>query len=218
MVRRIPHSLPILGILAALILYLYSASLYSAATSLDLAHGGYHHLQNYWCDLLVPVTYTGQPNPGRGWGLAATGSLVATLFFFWFSVTTLFLEYALLALFIRIAGAIAVIAGSLIFTPLHNFVITVAAPLGFLAVIATCVGLARKQHWPILALGIIAVGIAIFDYALWKFALLKPHQPLIQKLAFALIFTWVLAAALKALRFPTRKIQLTPDSPSSIGQ
>lgn len=203
MLRRLPHLLPILGTLLALLLYLHSASLYSAATSLDPLHGGYHHFQNYWCDLYLPVTYTGQPNPDdRFYALAATFALIITLLAFWFSVTALFRHHARLALVVRTAGTLAVIAAILIYTPLHDFVITLAAPLGFVAILAACLGLARQRHWPLLSLGILAVAVALGDYLLWKFALLKPQQPLIQKSAFALLFFWVLATAFKGLRLP----------------
>src|SRR5450759_3173986 len=106
MLRRITSTLPIFGILFALGLYFHAASLYSTATIRDPAHGGYHHFRNYWFDLDVPVTYTGQINPGRSCALAATLTLIITLFFFWFSVSSLFAEFTRLRLVVRFAGAI----------------------------------------------------------------------------------------------------------------
>ncbi|HVT81772.1 MAG TPA: hypothetical protein VHM90_14095 [Phycisphaerae bacterium] len=197
MFKRVSSNAPIVGIVTALLLYFYAASLYSAATTLDPADAGYHHFRNYWCDLYVPVTYTGQANPGRPYALAATLILATSLLFFWLCVPLLFVEHTLLSRTVRWGGAIAVIAGALVYTSLHNLVIALAAPLGFAAVLATCTGLAKKREWRLLALGAAAVAVAISDYLIWILGLMRPWQPGIQKVAFVMIFLWVLVTALK---------------------
>ena len=202
MLRRLTSTLPILGILVAFFLYLHSAALYSAATSNEPARGGYRHFGNYWCQLYDEVTFTGQHNTGVPYALGSTFAIIVALFFFWFSVSWLFSEFFGLCLIVRIAGPLAAAIAALIFTTWHDSVITFAAPLGFAAVVATCIGLARKRYWILLALGIAGVTVGIADYLLWKFELLKPQQPLIQKTAFALIFLWVVVTAIKVLMIP----------------
>lgn len=200
--HRILPTLPILGIIAAIILYFCAASGYSAATTLDPAAAGYRHLHDYWCTLFATVTYTGERNLGRPFALAATMAVVVAIFFFWLAVTRLFADYRILCAAIRTAGSLSILAGALIFTPLHDRVITLAAPLGFGAIIATCIGLALKREYRLLVLALLAILACVTDYLAWMLHLWMDHQPLIQKLAFALLFLWILAAAAKIWTFP----------------
>jgi hypothetical protein len=41
------------------------------------------------------------------------------------------------------------------------------------------------------------VAVAISDYLIWILGLMRPWQPGIQKIAFIMIFLWVLVTALK---------------------
>jgi hypothetical protein len=198
--RRVAGIVPIVGVAAFVALYFYAALLYSAATTADPASRGYQHLHNYWCDLYDTVTYTGQVNASRPYAMAATLIMTVVLAFFFVSVTALFAPLRRLCLVVRVAGVLSMVIASLIFTPLHDLVIKVGVPLGAVAIVGTCVGMARQRAWGLVALAIVAVTVCVGDYAIWVMGLLHFYQPMIQKAAFALFFLWVVVTALRVVK------------------
>ena len=71
--------LPSIGILIFIGLYFCAASVYPGGTKFDHSAIGYDQFQNFWCDLLDAVTYSGQRNAGRPFALAATVILPLSL-------------------------------------------------------------------------------------------------------------------------------------------
>jgi hypothetical protein len=196
--RRIAPSLAILGVVLGLVFYMISAALFNASCSLDPSKG-YFHFTDYWCALSGDKTYTGQINAGRSWAFASTIALTMTLCFHFLSMPTLFSRFGVLTIIARYAGAAGAILGSFVFSSAHDIVITIAAPLGFGAIIASSLGLWRNHHRVLLSLGITAMAAAVFDYIIWKMEMLKVEQPVIQKIAILLVFVWVIACAVRVL-------------------
>ena len=79
--------------------------------------GGYNHLRNYWCDLYAVTGPAGDVNSGRPYAIAATLALVMSLFFFWVTVTALFVEFTVMCWIVWVAGGVSSGAGMFIFTP-----------------------------------------------------------------------------------------------------
>ena len=134
--------------------------------------------------------------------MAATLALVAALFFFWLSVTCLFPQHKKLCLGIRLAGVMSGVAGALIFTPLHDVVIALFAPMGFVAIGATCVGLAMSGERGLFWMAMVTVSVAMTDYLAWILRFWQEWQPMIQKGAFLLVMMWIVAGALRVMRTP----------------
>ena len=78
-------------------------------------------------------------------------------------------------------------------------IITAGGAPGFSAILVTRAGLGRKREWGLLVLALLAVGVAICDYVIWVTGTLREYQPLLQKVAFVLIFLWVVMGALRAV-------------------
>ena len=205
MARRLAGILPILGVVAFVGLYFCAAWAYSAGNTIDPAHNGYDHLHNFWCELYNELTHSGERNLGRPWALVSAPILTGTAFFFWFAITSQFREFRRLCRVVWLTGPAAMLAAAFISTPAHDVVITVAVPLGIAALVATCVGLARKRRWLLVALAVLATAMSSLDYGLWKMELLKPAQAVIQKLAIALVLSWILISSLTVISEVTRR-------------
>lgn len=191
--------LPLVGIALFLILYLASARLYPGGTKLDPGAAGYSHLSNYWCDLLREASYSGHPNPGRPLAVAATVLLPLSLLPFCLKLAAL-AKGALSRRLVAAGGSLAMLLATLVFTPLHDLAINLAAPLGLLAFLLALRGLLRAGQRRLVLLAGFALAAATLNWLLWQTATLLTWLPLVQRLAYASFFSWVVATVLWANR------------------
>ena len=191
--------LPLVGVTVFLVAYGYAASVYPGGTRQDAHTVGYHHLANYWCDLLDAVAYDGRPNPGRPVALAATVMLPLALAPLWFSLPALFgavdRRSRALAAVVRGAGVVALCAAALVFTSWHDRAINIGAAAGSVAGIAALAGLVRGRQWMLASGGVLAAAAATLNYALWSTGLAPDVTPIAQKGAYVVILAWTVLAA-----------------------
>jgi hypothetical protein len=210
---RIPHEvevraswLPAGGVGAFLLLYFWAASLYPGGTRADHQTRGYSHLSNYWCDLLDHVSYSGAINAGRPFAVLATIIWPLSLVPLWLQVPMLFRHGPALRWLVRITGPASMLVWALVFTHFHDLVINVASILGFIAIVATILGLVGTKNRALVRVGLLPMSLAMTNYLMWQTGSLLWLMPLVQKAAFTSSFFWIVAAS-SAVR---RSLYLTP--------
>lgn len=192
--------LPVAGIGAFIALYFYAASIYPGGTRLNHQIRGYSHLSNYWCDLLDKVSYSGAINCGRHFAVIATIILPLSLIPFWLQVTLLFQNHSVWRPIVRIAGPASMLLSIFIFTSNHDLVINIASVLGFVAFMATMLGLAGMKRAALVTLAQVPAGLALANYIMWQAGLFLKAMPMIQKAAYASFFLWIIAVSCVILR------------------
>jgi hypothetical protein len=183
--------IPPLGVALFVLLYFVAASLYPGGTRSDRTTVGYAHLSNYWCDLLDAVSYSGKANPGRPYAVVATVALPLTLIPFCFRLARLARGGERWV--IGAAGSLAMLLATLIFTPLHDLAINLAAPLGFCAFVLGLRGLTRAGHRRLVLLAGVALALSTLNYLMWQTRWLLWLMPVVQKLAYLALLSWVIA-------------------------
>lgn len=206
--------LPVAGIGAFIALYFYASSLYPGGTRLNHQIRGYSHLSNYWCDLLDRVSYSGDINRGRPFAVFATIILPLSLVPFWLQVTLLFQNRSVWRPIVRIAGPASMLLSTLVFTANHDLVINIASVLGFVAFMATMLGLAGMKRAALVTLAQVPAGLALANYIMWQAGLFLKAMPMIQKAAYSSFFIWIIAGSCAILQEVAGGSEWPEDQPS----
>jgi hypothetical protein len=185
--------LPVAGVGAFIALYWQAASMYPGGTRAHRESRGYSHLSNYWCDLLDRVSYSGSINHGRPFAVLATIILPVLLVPFWLQVPVLFRHGPGLRRLVQVVGPASMVISTLIFTSLHDFAINVASILGFVAVVATILGLVGKRRAALIGGALLSMILAMTNYLMWQTSIFLWMMPMVQKAAFAAFLTWIIA-------------------------
>lgn len=180
--------LPIYGVILFIALYFYAGLLYPGGSYLDPNSVGFSWKLNYWCDLLDLRSHSGKINPARPIAITSMIVLAGALSYFWILVAQIFAgKYSRWV--IGVFGPLAMLAATLLFTSLHNFLIYFSVPLGFVAFLTTLYEIRHERL--AFYLSLIPVGFGLANFIFWHFSYSAEWLPLIQKLAFAGFFTWV---------------------------
>lgn len=190
--RTVARWLPVAGVVSFVAAYCYAAARYPGGSRLDHHTVGYHHLANYWCDVLDGVTYSGAPNPGRPVALAATIAFPLSLIPLWWTLPQRFDSHVTLRRVVRAGGVVTMGASTLIFTSLHDRAIHLASAVGLVTLLALVVALWRTGRGDLSQGGLIAASLGVANYALWASGSGGALLPGTQKLAYAAFLIWVL--------------------------
>ncbi len=198
---RILILLPILGIIIYSGLYYLATIYYPGGSAFDEKAMGFSWTKNYWCNLLYDRALNGQPNTAKPLALTAMAVLSLSLGLFWW----LFPAYTALShrlkLLIRIAGILAMLTGSLLFTRWeHDLIINIASFFGLIALGGTFAGLYKNGWKKLFYAGLIIlplIGLNNFCYYNPDFIHLLP---IIQKITFAYFLIWIIWIQVKIFR------------------
>ena len=132
---------PVIGILTFVGLYLVATLYYPGGSQADLHSLGFSWANNYWCNLLNENAMNGMANPARPIAITAMIVLCLSLIIFWyyFPKQVGFEKAARLA--IQISAAVSMILVILIFTNLHDSLITAASLIGIIPLTGTYLAL-----------------------------------------------------------------------------
>ena len=198
--KKIAPVLPLLGVIAFIIAYFYATSIYPGGTKFDHSAPGYDHLLNFWCDLLMPVAYSGEPNPGYTIALIATMGLTASLLFFWYFITLLFLDQKLKVIIVRITGCLSMFLTMFVFSSIHDALVLLASFFGFIAFGIVLTEFLKKKEILLFATTLITVACALVAVLLWQVNLLPLWTPISEKIAFISFFMWVWLIVIRYIR------------------
>lgn len=174
-----------------------AAAHYPGGHQWDYDSSGYNVLLNFWCDLIWPTTYNGDPNPASIYGIVTTVFLTLSLAIFFIEFARTIPMSKLSRLVVMASGSASMISASLIFTEAHTYAIYAAGAFGLVALIAMFKALVRNRYQTLMIWGGATIAILLFCMLqLWlKFAYMT--YPMVQKIAFVIGLTWVIAICLK---------------------
>lgn len=174
-----------------------AASLYPGGHQWDYNSVGYDVFLNFWCDLIWPETYNGDPNPASKVGIFTTVFLTLSLavFFIEFARTVPMLDLS--RRMIMFGGAIAMTFASLIFTEAHTFAIYSAEIFGLIALVPMVKALIDNKYNGLVIGGAITIFLLLFCAAQLAIKFAYSTFPVVQKVAFVIGLTWVIAICLK---------------------
>lgn len=155
---------------------------------------------NYLCDLFHGVTYNGMTNEGRLYAYIGTYTLALTFLLFWNLLPNLFNGYIKHQRLVRFFGTSAMAVSLLIATPLHDWCILVAIPLGVIAFLVSIHALLKSGEKYLARLGIVSMAMCVINY----FALILHPFPRIlpglQKITLFVFLLWVVSGMLRLRR------------------
>ena len=171
--------------------------LYPGGNRFDARTLHYSFSGNFLCDLFAAKAYNGLQNPGRVFAILGTYSLAIGLLAFWQLLPRLFASQPKYQRVTKYLGTTAMLLSLLIATRLHDLCILIAAPLGFIAMIAATRALAKNGERLLARLGTIGIITCVVNYLAFAFRKFPEALPSLQKAALITFLIWILAAMFK---------------------
>lgn len=184
--------IPIIGTIVFLLLYVVAAHLYPGGSQVNKNSIGFSWINNYWCNLLNDNAINGQPNPAKPIALTGMFVLCLTLSFFWFIFPLEIKISKNLQLTIHVAGILAMLVASFLFTDInHDLVTNLASSFGVIATIGTIIGLYKNKLFGLFAYGLLNILLVGLNNLCYYHHELIIYLPVIQKISFVTFLTWI---------------------------
>lgn len=183
---------PLLGILASLGLFALAAASYPGGPSTAAEPLGYDWTHDFICTLFAPTAPGGAANPARSIAIPAW-------LLFCVSIGVLFAILSRRARskaqrdIIQIGGIGSAVYASLVVTPMHDLMVTIALLFFVSAALALLRLLHVGQHRRLLWAGAACLAVLTTCAVMYYGDLLFPALPVAQKLTFAVLVAWLLA-------------------------
>ena len=195
--KRFFSIIPVLGTLAFTTAYFWAGALYPGGTKFDHAAKGYDHLYNFWCDLLEPLSYSGEANLGYSIALPATIILCFSMVFLWHFITELFPDKKIKGHIVRMGGGISMLLSIFVFSKSHDLFILTAAFFGIVAFVTVMWGLIEKKEFSLVTMTAVTLLSVVLALLLWQTQVLPLWVPITQKISFVVFFLWVWMVVIK---------------------
>lgn len=198
------YYIPIFGISAYAILFVYSASMYPGGSRIRPTQIGFDWIHNYWCDLMGKLSFDGQKNTSRPSAIIAWLCVcVSILLIFWKSVEVFFPEGKLNIVF-KITSVLAAVIGAMAFTDYHDIIVALCFPFGAITAVGLTIGLLKSELvffkytvWICLVL----LSVSFFMY----FTNIGLHLlGVTQKITLAVVMAWLVAFHMSLFRIDKR--------------
>jgi hypothetical protein len=185
--------------------------LYPGGTWCDRAAPGHSFFGNFLCDLTWKTSLAGRPNPiGSVVGSLAMLVLAAGLFAFFFVVARQLGRRPRLQTSVRVLGAVAIVGSigvtlmpSETFGDRHGQLVMLAGAAGLIACLLATIGLLRPAP-PLALAGAVTIVATVIDLSLYAWHYFHRVDcgrwtPAVQKVALALLLSWMVLVARRAL-------------------
>ncbi|HEY4787941.1 MAG TPA: hypothetical protein VIH57_17930 [Bacteroidales bacterium] len=197
--------LPIIGVLAFVGIYIYSATLYPGGSQVNSNSKGFDWMNNYWCTMFALKAMNGQPNPARPFSIAGMIILWTSLLVFFFKFSEILSPGQIWKRVIQIAGTVSLMFASLLFTNLHDFATTFSSAVGLFALIGIMLGVAKSNLNFYKITGIVCmILMGINNYIYYSRQGIN-FLPLIQKLTFLVVLSWVVGLNYRMIQIKRKK-------------
>lgn len=195
--ERLLRLFPLFGILAYVSLFCFSSTLYPGGSKADANSIGFDWVHNYWCNLLNDAAINGAPNPGKTFAVIAMIILCTSVLVFFVNFGLNFAKGKIWKRFILIGGTLSMLFAFLISTKFHDLMTILSSIFGLFALIGIMLELYQSQltYYKIGAVVcIILLGLNNYIYYTKHFL---EVLPLLQKVTFAVVLTWIVFLNLK---------------------
>ncbi len=202
-------NIPLLGIAAYCLLYLFATAIYPGGIRWANAELGFSIRDSYWCDLIATSTRAGGPNPARPVALLALYILTASLAWMWYALPRQVPLSAMGQASLHWGGIGSMVVTGFLPTPYHDLVIHLAGLLGMIALSGTLHALYRSGRWHLVLAGVFCMGLCLSNY--WIYNTLDGIRflPILQKVTFFLFLAWF---AWIILDLPEQTSQTQPET------
>jgi len=173
------------------LIFLYCTTLYPGSSQHDINAVGFSWQHNYWCDILEIKTYDAQRNPSAYWGIFATLLLCVGTGWLFYQFPDHFDATINEKRIIWGFGITSMAIASVIFTPLHNYVIAAASGLALVALLVMFYVLFRQQEWPLFYYGAFACVVMLINNYIYYSGNGLAHLPWIQKISILIVLAWI---------------------------
>ncbi|MEE9440148.1 MAG: hypothetical protein V3V14_14175 [Saprospiraceae bacterium] len=190
--KVIKDRIPIFGILIFFILYLYSTTIYSGGSQLDLNSEGYDWINNYWCNLMNDKGMNGKTNPARPFSISAMIILCLSLMSFFIQFANTFSKSKFWSRLIIFNGILSMSFAIFIFTDYHDLMTVLSSIFGLFVVIGIIreIYISNLYIYKYTGLGcILLLGINNYIYYTKHFIEILPF---LQKVTFLTVLIWII--------------------------
>lgn len=189
--------LPTFGILLFVGLFFYASKLYPGGSQADLNSVGFDWVNNYWCNLTNEKGMNGIENPARSFAISAMVILCSSLVLFFITFTKYFVENQIWKAIIQISGILSMISAVLIFTKYHGIMTTISSVFGVLVVVGIIRTIYKSELTFYKKNGIVCIILLGINNLIYYSGNYIEYLPLIQKITFAWVLTWIVGLNLK---------------------
>ena len=192
--------IPILGILSFISLYFYSTLVYPGGSQESAVSEGFSWIHNYWCNLLNEKAINGKMNPARPAAILAMIILCLSLMVFFILFALRFSEKMFWKWSIILNSILSMGLSVFIFTEHHDLITSLASLFGFFAMIGIVKEIYNSQMHFYKILGLLCILLLGLNNYIYYTEHLIEILPLLQKLTFLFVLTWIIGLSLKLLQ------------------
>jgi hypothetical protein len=192
--------LPMAGIGIFVVLYIMAAVFYPGGNQMNISEKGFSIINNYWCDLFGLQGKNGINNPGRPFAITAMFVIALSLSAFWIVLPKVLKLPLILQHGISFFGIAAMAIVSFLFTAWHNEVVIAAGLCGGAAMVIVLYGLYYSGFLSFFYVGILCIVLMFVNYYILSQTDLLSYLPLVQKISFAIMLTWLFLLSRKTYR------------------
>ncbi len=141
----------------------------------------------------------GVENPARPFAITAMIILCSSLTVFFFLFATYFVRNNTWKAIIKIFGALSMISAVFIFTKYHDIMTTISSVFGMLVVIGIIRTIYKSKLTTYKISGIVCIILLGINNLIYYSENYIQHLPLIQKITFVLVLTWIVGLNVKMI-------------------
>lgn len=186
--------LPMFGIIAFLALYILAAILYPGGSQAYPNALSYSWQHNFFCTLLNETAFNGQPNMGQSYAIMSLFFLAISLIQFWWNFPKHWAISKALSICIQYGGLVSMVLACCLFTKInHDLITNLASFFGLIATMGTIIALYQHKKRGLLFFGISNLLLVLLNNWFYYHIDLIVYLPILQKLSFASVLTWIIA-------------------------
>lgn len=204
--QSLTNYLPIIGIGAYFILFIYSASKYPGGSRINPDFIGFDWAHNYWCDLMGKESYNGLKNEARPSAVAAWIIVCLSILCIFLQAVKQFYPTGKWNTILKTTSFLSVIIGILSFTDYHDLAVAVCFPFGAITAIGLTAGL-LKSDMTILKFTV-WICLALLSASFYSYFTNSALQYLgvLQKISLLITMSWLAGFYMSLLHKSTRQL------------
>lgn len=187
---------PIFGLVSYVIVFVLATYQYPGGSTNIPYSEGHSYFHNFLCDLTLPVAFNGLENPAME--LAIFGHLLLSfaMISFFYILPEIFDSRNLNTRLIRFMGMSTIFVFVLMFTNLHDYIVTATGILGSLALIPFFIELHKSEMNGLKFLAYACFFMSLIVFISFETKIGFYFLPLLQKITFILDAWWVIWVSL----------------------
>jgi len=206
--RIVTPFIPIYGMGVYLIVFTIAAIFYPGGSFNYPNASGYSFFHNFLCDTMLPITPSGVENPARTIAVISHLVLSFTMIMFFYILPEIFSVQNRNTKIIRWFGMLTMSIFILMYTPYHDYIVTITGILGTFALLPFFIELYRYSDKGLIRLAYLCYAFSIVVFFIFETKLGYFYLPFLQKITFFLDAWWVIWVSLIVVRKRQQSLQV----------